>query len=326
MRFLMMPCHLRSQACFLTLCLAMYFACPWEVGQTEDLLRLQHEACQVGVDLQKGGSITWLSWKEYPQNAVNISDPGRLIQQSYYAGASLDRRSEGQSRAWSPWPWNPIQGGGVGSWARVVSSRKEGSEIYTETIPKLWDMPNEEATASMKQWTQWEPEMQGVIQVRCEFRSERLRGDRWGDGQPMAQEIPACYFTRNFSRIQSYLGDGAWREETQPPGPPWGHATPPHRAMACFEKSGQGIAIYSPCSNMPWNFGPHGQGASQNPQDGPCIHIAPLERVAFKPKTIYQYRYWLIVGDEKHLTHSIDRLKAQYASEVSQVEVIDTPE
>ena len=38
------------------------------------------------------------------------------------------------------------------------------------------------------------------------------------------QEIPACYFTRNFSVVKSYLGEGQWRVETQPPGPPWGQA------------------------------------------------------------------------------------------------------
>jgi arylsulfatase A-like enzyme len=50
---------------------------------------------------------------------VNSADPGRLIQQSYYAGKRLDRKADGQSKSWSPWTWNPIQGGGVSSWARV---------------------------------------------------------------------------------------------------------------------------------------------------------------------------------------------------------------
>ena len=47
----------------------------------------------------RGGSITWLSWPAYPENMINYSDPGRLIQQSYYAGARLDRRALRARRA-----------------------------------------------------------------------------------------------------------------------------------------------------------------------------------------------------------------------------------
>jgi hypothetical protein len=79
-----------------------------------DLLTIDNGSAKVGIDREKGGAITWLSSPAYSQNIVNIADPGRLIQQSYYAGRRLDRTQEGQSKSWSPWSWNPIQGGGVG--------------------------------------------------------------------------------------------------------------------------------------------------------------------------------------------------------------------
>jgi len=120
----------------------------------EKLLQVTNSNVTVGIDRAKGGSITWLSWRGYPSNAVNIADPGRLIQQSYYAGKSLDRTAEGQSKAWSPWTWNPIQGGGVGSWARVTEfQRTTSNTLYSVTVPKLWDMPDEEAQALIRQWT-----------------------------------------------------------------------------------------------------------------------------------------------------------------------------
>ncbi|MEZ6081021.1 MAG: hypothetical protein R3C56_36745 [Pirellulaceae bacterium] len=80
-----------------------------------DELHFVENAREGGNRSTQRGAITWLSWEKYPDNSVNIADPGRLIQQSYYVGKSLDRRDEGQSKAWSPWTWNPIQGGGVGS-------------------------------------------------------------------------------------------------------------------------------------------------------------------------------------------------------------------
>jgi len=288
---------------------------PVLASSSADLRRIDNGFVQIGIDCNRGAAITWLSWRTYPKNMINIADPGRLIQQSYYAGKRLDRRTEGQSRSWSPWPWNPIQGGGVGSWARVTEFRKDGNLLYAETIPKLWDMPDEEADARMRQWTTFEPAMPNVVVVRCEFVSRRDENDRWGPAEMNAQEIPACYFTRNFSDVKSYLGDGKWRDESQPPGPPWGRANPPRRAMAVFEEKGRGVAVFSPSSIGHWNFGPHGKGLSDDSLAGPCMHVAPLDRVEMGPRTTYSYRYWLIAGDQAAISARLDSLWEKYSNE-----------
>ena len=118
--------------------------------------------------------------------------PGRLIQQSYYAGSRIDRRKEGQHKAWSPWNWNPIQGGGVGSWAKVTHFEKRGSgnQLYSETIPKLWDMPNEEAAAVMKQQTSFEPGCENAIAVQQQIICHREPGDRWDPRQTKSSGSP----------------------------------------------------------------------------------------------------------------------------------------
>ena len=285
-------------------------------ASVEDLLFLDNGTVKVGIDRKKGAAITWLSSADYPKSLVNLTDPGRLIQQSYYSGKKLDRRADGQHAAWSPWTWNPIQGGGVGSWARVNEfKRLEPPALYSETVPKLWDMPNEEAAAIMRQWTGFEPTMANVVVVRCEFVSQREDNDRWGAAVPRDQEVPACYFTRNFSAAKSYLGDGQWRDETQPLGPPWGKAQPPLNAMAFFTPDGQGVAVFSPAATQPWNFGPHGEGVSDDPVAGPCMHVAPLDRVSFGPKSIYRFRYWLILGTAPQLATRLDELLKKYSHE-----------
>jgi len=284
--------------------------------RSEELLVLDNGGVRVGIDRTKGGAITWLSWSAHPKNIVNLADPGRLIQQSYYAGLLLDRRAEGQSKSWSPWSWNPIQGGGVSSWARVTVFERQGEHtLYAETIPKLWDMPDEEAAALMRQWTAFEPGMLDVVVVRCEFVARRAAGDRWGPARLSPQEIPACYFTRNFSVMKSHLGGGAWRVETQPPGPPWGQATPPRQAMAFFAPNGQGVAVFSPAATQPWNFGPHGGGSSEDPAAGPCMHVAPIDRVNLGPSSTYRYRYWLVVGTESEIAARLDVLWNRYSAE-----------
>lgn len=282
----------------------------------EQTVKITNGSVTVGVDREKGGSITWLSWKRYPRNVVNIADPGRLIQQSYYAGASLDRKADGQHKAWSPWAWNPIQGGGVGSWAQVAKlTRTKGKWIETETIPKLWDMPDEEAAAFMRQRTGFEPGLRNVVVVECEFESRRTPGDRWGGPKPCHQELPACYFTRVFEHVRSYLGEAQWRDEKQPPGPPWGRADPPRKAMACFSATGDGIAVFCPAATTRWNFGPHGGGLSARPGDGPCMHVAPLATVSLGPKSTLRYRYWLVVGTAASIARDLDVLWEKYATE-----------
>ncbi len=289
---------------------------PPVLERASDLLTIDNGTVKVGIDLNKGASITWLSGAVYPKNLVNSVDPGRLIQQSYYAGRSLNRQADGQHAAWSPWTWNPIQGGGVGSWARVTESKKtDEATLYAETIPKLWDMPNEEAAAVMRQWTAFEPDMPQVVVVRCELICKRAPDDRWGPAAIRPQEVPACYFTRNFSAIKSYLGDGQWREEMQPPGPPWGKTTPPRKAMACFNAQGIGIGVFSPSSTQYWNFGPHGGGQSADSAAGPCIHVAPIDRAALGPQSIYRYRYWLILGSAAEIAGRFDSLWKKYSAE-----------
>jgi hypothetical protein len=294
---------------------ALGLSCVTPLAIGEDLQKIENGVAKIGIDGDKGGAITWLSSKSYPRNMINIADPGRLIQQSYYAGKRLDRRAEGQSKAWSPWTWNPIQGGGVGSWARASKLERTADSLYSETTPKLWDMPNEEAQALMRQWTSFEPSMPDVIVVKCEFTSRRENNDRWGGAVARHQEAPACYFTRNFARVKSYLGDGKWRSEIQPPGPPWGKARPPRKAMAVFNAGGQGVAVFSPTSTLHWNFGPHAHGQSDNPAAGPCMHVAPISRVKMAPKSTYRYRYWLVVGDNVSIAKNLDALWTKYAKE-----------
>ena len=48
---------------------------------------------------------------------------------------------------------------------------------------------------------------------------------------------------------------------------------------------------------------------------GPCSHIAPVARVKLGPQSTLSYRYWLIVGNEKEITKTLDSLWAKYAQE-----------
>ncbi|MBD5781629.1 hypothetical protein IEN85_19160 [Pelagicoccus sp. NFK12] len=283
----------------------------------EDLLTIANGQVKIGIDREKGGSITYISSAGYSRNIVNYRDPGRLIQQSYYAGIRRDRRQEGQGKHWSPWSWNPIQGGGIGSWAEVTAfERLNEHTLYSETIPNLWDMPNEPAAALMKQWTRFEEGLPNTIVVQCELQCDRDENDPWGPAVANPQEVPACYFTRNFHIAKSYLGDGEWQLETDPPGLPWTKASPPLQAMAFFEESGQGIAVFSPTAGKSWNFGSSGGPNNiEDPTSTYTMHVAPVVRVNLGPKSNFNYRYWLVLGTETEIAASLDVLIEKYENE-----------
>ncbi len=282
-----------------------------------DLLYIDNQVVKIGIDRSMGASITWLSWKNQPENVINIHDPGRLLQQSYYAGNNLDRQKDGQAKSWSPWTWNPIQGGGVMSWARVTKFQKIGDkQLYSETVPKLWDMPDEEAEAVMKQSTEFVPDMPNVVEVHNRLICKRKENDRWGEAVPRHQELPACYFTSRFRNVEMYLGDGKWEKVQQPPGPPWGNAHPKLNIMACFADDGQGIAVFSPAGTDHWNFGPHVKyDPNAKPTDSPCMHMAPIGTVKLGPQSTLEYRYWMVMGSKAEIEPRLNVLLEKYKDE-----------
>ena len=118
-------------------------------------LYLESEGMKVGFDLEAGGSIGFLSHRKFARNMVNTHDKGRYIQQSYYAGQHIDRQKDGQHKAWSPWCWNPIQGGDAflnKSKLEVSKIDPKKGEAYLKCLPMQWDMKNKQADATMEQW------------------------------------------------------------------------------------------------------------------------------------------------------------------------------
>ena len=89
--------------------------------------------------------------------------------------------------------------------------------------------------------------------------------------------------------------------------------------MAMFEPKGQGVAVFSPTSREPWNFGPHRTGLSDDPAVGPCMHVAPIDRVLMGYRTKYRYRYWLVLGNETQIASSLETLWQKYSAEKSEL-------
>jgi hypothetical protein len=254
-------------------------------------------------------------------NLINIHDQGRLIQQSYYAGASLDRTSEGQSSSWSPWPWNPIQGGdasGKSSEVLEVSASEFGGGVFTRTVPLLWDMTTgEKGQCLMDQWNEFEPGMSNVVRVTCRLIVDRDEGDIWGAARNRHQELPAVYFIRNLSKVVSFTNSVPWSggavsELSYSPGPPWFQADPSEYWIAMVDPATDaGVGLFSPVESVHWNYGAAGNTPG-GPTSSSTMHMAPVGAVMMAPNHILIYRYWLIYGDLAEIRNRVYELHARH--------------
>lgn len=252
-------------------------------------------------------------------NLVNIHDQGRLIQQSYYAGARLDRTSEGQSPNWSPWQWNPIQGGDNAlnaSEVLEVTRAEFGGAIYSRTIPLLWDMTTgEQGQCLIDQWNEVEAGMPNVVRVTCRLLVDRDSNDLWDTSLVTDQELPATYWIRNLSKVISYVGSSPWTTDSvtelgYTPGLPWFQTFPSEDWIAMVDPADNtGVGLYSPISNTHWWYGATGSPPA-GPSDGPAMHMAALASVPMGRQHVLVYRYWLIHG---HIDEIRDRVYDLYS-------------
>lgn len=266
------------------------------------------------LDLTRGGAISYLSLAGSPRNVVNIADEGRYIQQSYYAGKSINRKAEGQSPSWSPWSWNPIQvGDAFRNRAKILKFTKTENELYVKCIPMQWDMNNRPAEAEMEQWTTLEG---SVLKVRNRLTCHRT--DKiYGDSISNDQELPAVYPISALSNLYSYFGNIPFTNA--PLDNPkvinlssgfWGvYANVSEHWMAFVDEKQWGMGVYnSKCIRfLAGMSGVSGKEA----MDGSTSYIAPVKKEVLYKNSVYEYEYYIIVGSISEIRNTAYKLNSQ---------------
>jgi hypothetical protein len=279
-------------------------------------MKLDNGTLNVKLDLTRGGAIKYISESGKTRNIVNVHDEGRYIQQSYYAGKSLDRTDDGQSPNWSPWSWNPIQVGDVyRNRAEILECSTNENTLYTKCIPMQWDMNNRPAEATMEQWVTLTG---NVIKVRNKLICHRTDAI-YGENIPLSQELPAVYPISALNNLYSYFGsdpftgdtldnpvvehleDGFWgRYQDEKVTEHW---------MAFVDDENWGMGVYTPIA---LNFL---AGMFQDPgfesEDGPTSYIAPIKTVALKKNDVFEYEYYLVIGELNEIRSEIYELNEQ---------------
>ena len=278
-----------------------------------DEMVLDNGVLTVKLDMTRGGAIKYISESGKTRNIVNIYDEGRYIQQSYYAGKSVDRVSDGQDPSWSPWSWNPIQvGDAFKNRAEILKYSTNENTLYTKCIPMQWDMNNRPAEAIMEQWVSL---LGNVIKVRNKLTCHRT-DTIYGENIPNHQELPAVYPISSLKNLYSYFGsdpftgdtldnpevehleDGFW-------GTYQGEMVTEHW-MAFVDDKKWGMGVYTPISS---NFLAGMAGApGYESTDSHTSYIAPIKTVALKKNDVFEYEYYLIIGELNEIRSEIYKL------------------
>lgn len=282
----------------------------------QDEVSITNGRITVRQDLSRGGAISFISGGGSNRNLVNIYDEGRYIQQSYYAGCKVNRIGAGQSPSWSPWNWNPIQGGNFARCrARILNHNVTDSTIYVSCVPMLWDMDNAEADAVMEQWTEIEG---NVIKVRNRIAIDSIP-DIYRPYRANDQEIPAVYPISSLNILHTYIGDRPWTgEKTVTPevielkenmkDSFWGrYPDIPEKWMAFTDKSGFGMGIYSPRATR-FLAGRYTSDTTGGDKSLSTSYIAPLTTMKLRPGSVCEYDYYIILGDIGEIRKEIYRI------------------
>jgi len=296
--------------------LVIVFLIPISALKAQSFLEIDNDTLHLKIDLRLGGAIAYLSKSGSERNLVNVHDEGRYVQQSYYAGKKLNRQAEGQKPHWSPWPWNPIQvGDSYYNRAEVLESKKDGNSIYVKCIPMLWDMNNMPAEATMEQWTTLEGSFLQVHNKLTCMRTDTI----YEEAETNLQELPAVYPVSSLDNLYSYFGDAPFT------GAPlvnlevehledgfWGRYMDNKVAenwMAFVDENKFGMAVYSPvCNNFLAGMAgkPGGEADSSS-----TSYIAPVKSVKMNKNIVFEYTYYLLLGDLKEMRSTIYKLKEE---------------
>lgn len=260
---------------------------------------LDNGVIRLGVDLNRGGAITYLSRSGAAQNLVNSYDCGRQIQMSYYAGPVPFAIAGKQPKPnWRFIGWNPIQvGDAFGNASKLLEHSNDSKQIYVKCIPLHWPLDNVAGECTYQCWLTLDGP---AVHARC-----RLVNHRPDHAQYPArhQEFPALYSNGPWYRLMTYAGDRPFtggklsriEKRVGEPGP-WSGWTATESWAALVDDDSFGLGLWIP-QGCCFTGGFAGKPGKGGPYDDPTGYIAPQPQEIIDWNIEHSYCYDLIVGD-----------------------------
>jgi len=266
---------------------------------------LDNGVIRLGVDLGKGGTITYLA-NSGPSsvNVVNSYDLGREVQQSYYSGPD---NYGNPAPPWTNFPWNPIGAGDAfGNPAIVLDQSNDGRILYTKTAPLQWALNHVGCECVIEQWITLDGNSAQIRNRLTNNRSDRTTYHAYG------QELPAVYTNGTFWRLFTYSGDSPYAggpltqiANVGPPAP-WPRFSATEHWAALVDDSGYGLGVINALVTS-FIGGSSGALDAGGPSDITAGYIAPNPAEILDWNIVYEYDYTLVLG-------TLDQIRAYAAA------------
>jgi hypothetical protein len=247
---------------------------------------IENDRIKLGVDLNLGGAVTFLSDKENGgENMINSFDWGRQIQMSYYSGPwpYIGPNGETPTDNWAELGWNPIQSGDAGgNRSQLIAFEKQGENVlFVSCTPMQW--PHTTGVAGDCEFRCRYTLTDNVITMEATIINKRTDKTQY---RACPQEMPAVYTNGSWYNLVTYLGDQPFTDQpvteivtiNNGKGWPWMHFYTPENWVAMLDVNGKGIGVFQP-EVLYFNAGFHGgdgmkgYGDEKDVQTG---HIAPV--------------------------------------------------
>jgi hypothetical protein len=251
----------------------------------EHWIYLDNSHIRLGVNMDAGGSIGWLSPSRSSNNLLNAFDHGRYVQQSYYGD------KDGSDWNGKEWCYNPVQGGSwKGKPSTVLDSKVEEHSLYVKTRPRQWASGEDVDNMIMEQW------------LRVDGGLARLKYSMTFTGSTehsakKHQELPAVFVdAKRHTLVFCDASQPAWtnavltRKQPGPPGTEGNIIKTSERWAAWVDEHDQGLGIYFPHTDMVTSYRVSDSG------EGNCCYLAPLQTWALKPGLTFEYETVLAIG------------------------------
>lgn len=255
---------------------------------------LDNGVLRLGVNLDLGGAITWLSKSGSDTNLINSHDWGRQIQMSFYSGPNpFAPNGKQPHKAWAKLGWNPIQSGDVARHrSKVTEHSNDSKSLHTVCVPMQWPLDNEPGECTFETWITLDGP---TVKVRSRLTNARADHTQYHGRH---QELPAVYTNGPWWRLLTYQGDRPFSggELSQIPAKmPWTGWRATENWAALVDDHDWGLGIWEP-GVYQFLGGFAGKPGAGGPKDGPTGYVAPLHTDILDHNIVYDYDYTLILG------------------------------
>lgn len=277
---------------------------------------LENDQIRLGIDLDRGGAITFLAEAADGENVINNFDLGRQVQLSFFSGP-VPFAANGQVPAehWTHIGWNPIQSGDdFENPSRIIDHSNDGKRIHVACIPMQWPLDGVPGDCRFDSWL----ELEGRT-VKARARLTNARVDRTLYPARL-QELPAVYANAAFPRVVSYQGSRPFTGDAVAPVPapqgkhPWSFWIGTEGWAALLDEKDHGLGLITP-GRVHFTGGFAGQPGPNDTHGNSTGYLAGQGQEILDHDIVYEFRYELVLGTlaqirERAARHRSEKLPA----------------